>query len=160
MSSIVDVAWAAGLFEGEGCFDCKCGALRPRASMQLTDLDVLQKFVKVVGTGTIRTAKRKHAHHKPTWQWYTDERGFRKLLSMFRPFLGKRRLATAEDCVARRAVLVAEVTKSRTCATCGVPFIPKFNKVSRRRKYCSTACCAARPKRTVITTKQEVRPNE
>lgn len=53
-----EIAWAAGLFEGEGSFDHSAGnAHRPRATMSLTDQDVLERFMRAVGVGTIGPGK-------------------------------------------------------------------------------------------------------
>ena len=45
------IAWAAGLFEGEGTITRCDGRLHLR--MQLTDLEVLERFAEIVGTGKI-----------------------------------------------------------------------------------------------------------
>lgn len=74
-ASDLDVAWAAGLFEGEGCFTrnftrSKNGPRRVHLQMTLvsTDLDVLQRFARIVG-GNTRPIRRPGSRFKQAWGW-------------------------------------------------------------------------------------------
>ena len=94
------MAWAAGLFEGEGCF-----FVPKRAGNSLgfcatigayTDFDVLQRFQEIIGIGHINGPyenKTKDGRpKKTTWQW--NARNFEEgqaTAAMFWPWLGKRR---------------------------------------------------------------------
>jgi hypothetical protein len=49
MSEELDIAWAAGLFEGEGTIVDSTGSVQLRVKM--TDLDVLEKRFDVFGVG-------------------------------------------------------------------------------------------------------------
>lgn len=64
------LAWAAGLFEGEGCtsFTNKGGVM---LRVVTTDTDVLARFHKEVGfMGAIHGPREKREpHHKPQWRW-------------------------------------------------------------------------------------------
>jgi hypothetical protein len=51
MSEELDIAWAAGLFEGEGTIVDSTGSVQLRVKM--TDLDVLEKLFDVFGVGGI-----------------------------------------------------------------------------------------------------------
>lgn len=95
MSSEIDIAWAAGLFEGEGCVLLKRGKrIHPHASMILTDLDVLTHFQHVVGCGAITTRRKAEAHHKDAWVWQVGSLdGVQRLADLFLPYLGQRRRA-------------------------------------------------------------------
>lgn len=97
--SEIDLAWASGLFEGEGCFSYhrKAGGdVQTQAIMTSTDLDVLERFQEVVGMGKIRS-KNPKVHElgkKNAWAWQvTSEMEFRKLGLMLWAHLGKRRKA-------------------------------------------------------------------
>jgi hypothetical protein len=111
-----DVAWAAGLFEGEGsvCYLPKCRALR--LQMKMTDEDVLRRFTEIVGTLSIpnpthrnRPARamnsvpnRTALGSKPVWQWHMDSvRSVQNVLRQFWPYLGERRRAQAALALAR-----------------------------------------------------------
>ena len=85
----LDTAWMAGLFEGEGCIykDPRCNSYK--LSLNLTDLDVLQRLQTVAGCGNIRPKK---SPHKPAWDWRIYKRAeVIRLLSAVLPYLGNRR---------------------------------------------------------------------
>lgn len=77
LPSVSERAWAAGLFEGEGCFGLyrantgRHAYQYPRAEMTTTDEDVLRKFHEIVGVGGItgpHIDPRKPTY-KPKWHW-------------------------------------------------------------------------------------------
>lgn len=99
-----DWAWAAGLFEGEGSI-----VVRERQvviCLRTTDLDVLRKFVAIVGYGQIRPVKLRPFHNRQQHAWFIGHKAevFRILTAM-RPWLGERRGAKADEAlewIARR----------------------------------------------------------
>lgn len=102
-----DVAWAAGLFEGEGCFSTTkhSSGVYPRASLKTTDLDVLERFHKIVGVGTIVRDNRRVGSlgNKTLYTWRVQNiEGFKVAANMLRPYLGKRRLARLNEIEAER----------------------------------------------------------
>lgn len=52
--SVPDLAWAAGLFEGEGCISILSNGLSPSFSISMTDEDVIQRFSEVMVVGARR----------------------------------------------------------------------------------------------------------
>lgn len=97
-----DLAWAAGLFDGEGCITHRPKA--PVCVMAMTDEDVVRKFHSVVGIGSVFWAYRKNA--KPILYWTAA--GFRSAqyviaLLWFR--LGERRRARAVEIIKRFAAM-------------------------------------------------------
>jgi hypothetical protein len=101
----MSIAWAAGLFEGEGCISLNgtAGSDRKRPVMILatTDFDVLRKFHDVIGkVGTIYPHARLKvgANRKPIWQWsLRGHDDVLRLFEQFRPHLGSRRIARGEE---------------------------------------------------------------
>lgn len=99
---MIDTAWAAGLFEGEGCiFGYPAGHPQGRGvrlHLRSTDLDVLERFRKVVGVGYIHKAKKYKPHHKDCWVWATGsfEEG-QHVIAMLWRWLGERRQSKAHD---------------------------------------------------------------
>ncbi len=97
---IADIAWAAGLFEGEGCigyWSRKCSA-----TLVTTDRDVLDRFVAVVGLGAIeknpRLSRVGSFAKKPQWVWRAS--GFedtQAIVAAFWRWLGRRRRDKCED---------------------------------------------------------------
>lgn len=101
-----EVAWAAGLFEGEGCIRfCKHdrGLEYIRLSIKMTDRDVLQHFADVVGAevkGPYAPSEDK-PHHKPVWSvTISKTRKSLNVLEAFWPYLGDRRRAKAQEVTA------------------------------------------------------------
>lgn len=87
-----DWAWAAGLFEGEGCITRTTQpSYRPRLTLGMTDQDVVRRFHGIVGCGGVYR-QRQRADHKPMWKWEcTGRREIALIAAMFWPWLGGRR---------------------------------------------------------------------
>ena len=107
MTEEIAVAWAAGLFEGEGCitFDSRSPNHR-RIRIKMTDRDVMQKFVDIVGYGKLGGPYMEgkpgtpRAKHKPYWSWGTGKRSeVLRILKMFVPYFGKRRSKKAIEAI-------------------------------------------------------------
>src|SRR4051812_31169507 len=67
MTRAEEVAWAAGLFEGEGSIFIHRDTIR----MQLgtCDLDVLERFHRIMGCGRIFGPEVRRPPHRPLWRW-------------------------------------------------------------------------------------------
>lgn len=74
-----DLAWAAGLFEGEGSFfinNKKADGKHYQgvtASLGSTDRDVLERFQAVLGVGHIRKHSPGDERWRQSWQWGTGK---------------------------------------------------------------------------------------
>ena len=110
MSHETDIAWAAGIWDGEGCWSVTSragdghhkGSMHAQSRLGMTDRDVVERFAAIVGFGTVRLrANQKEAKYgprKPVWEWYTQRRDMtRQLIEMFWPYLGERRRAKAQE---------------------------------------------------------------
>lgn len=101
MNRTVDIAWCAGLFEGEGCIIYGAshkGAFRLKISS--TDRDVLETMLARSGVGYIcgPTAPRADGlGKKPFFTWIANGHAAVALLREMLPFLGERRTATANE---------------------------------------------------------------
>lgn len=104
----VDIAWAAGLFEGEGTIGFNLGRYGTRVRIvpciQMTDRDVIEKLKLVLKVGTVHgpyLSKNAPKHHIPCFRWQigrqSDAIGF---LMTILPLLGERRRQRAEDAIA------------------------------------------------------------
>lgn len=98
-----EIAWAAGLFEGEGSI-VATGKTAAKLSIEMTDLDVLERFAQVVEAGAItaKTCTNKKPHWKDRYalQIYARD-DVRRILVAFLPWLQSRRRAKAEAILAR-----------------------------------------------------------
>lgn len=95
--TIEEIAWAAGLFEGEGtCCVVRNGkSLRATVELTSTDEDVVRKFHRIMGCGKLTCRDR--PPNKPAWKWYAYSAGIViEVLTVLLPFLGERRTKEAE----------------------------------------------------------------
>lgn len=101
------LAWAGGLFEGEGTFALrKRSTNSPRGQFQLqlimTDLDVLERLqYSVGGLGRLSgPCKRYKEHHKWRYIWSTTNfEDTQAVLAFIWPWLNSRRQARAKQCM-------------------------------------------------------------
>lgn len=99
------IAWAAGLFEGEGCFHAstrKTGKRVVAMRLSMTDRDVVDRFASIMPYGTVRTPRRMSGegreHHKPIHEWNSQTAvHVVEMVNMLLPYLGARRRAKALD---------------------------------------------------------------
>lgn len=97
-----DVAWAAGLFEGEGSFSFARpgnGHIygRAAATIAMTDDDVMRRFASIVGLGKVNGPRaRREPERKPMYWWsVTSFEQVQAVLAMFWPWLSERRRSQA-----------------------------------------------------------------
>lgn len=97
----IDIAWCAGLFEGEGSifrFMIKRYTYH-RLTIKMTDLDVLEKFKLKTRKGLIiaqtdRSIKKGQSNWKRYYVWHLNNREeIQELLKLFWPHLCHRRRA-------------------------------------------------------------------
>jgi hypothetical protein len=95
--STAEIAWAAGLFEGEGTI--VIDARRVRLTVRMTDEDVLTHFRDVVGGhvyGPYQYQQPDGHVRKPFWVWHSDGQDAAAVARLLEPWLGKRRRARIE----------------------------------------------------------------
>jgi hypothetical protein len=115
-----ELAWAGGLFEGEGCFSLNVQRKKARcvALLSSTDKECIERFVRSVGLGRVlgpyvhsrAASKPKYKQH---WNWSIS--GFedvQALLAMLWPWLSERRKTRAVE-VLRATPLVRRRNKPR-----------------------------------------------
>ena len=97
----LELAWAAGLFDGEGSFTLHTahqGSVYPIASMHQVDRYVLDRFRDAVDTGKVYGPYAPHGlGNKPMYEWLSHgESKFRKVFLSLRPWLSPIKVAQAE----------------------------------------------------------------
>lgn len=93
------LAWAAGLFEGEGCFSTRhCGSDRSLvARLKMTDEDVVRRFFEIVQVGNV-TGPYTKVGRKPVWIWQTGSfEGVQFTVAIFWKWLHARRRHRAKE---------------------------------------------------------------
>lgn len=112
LQSRENLAWAAGLWEGEGCFHLRVQVRSKSkgvdfirtATMGMTDRDVMERFAAIMGYGNLRRQKRK-APWKDVWVWHTSRFELVQMtVCLFWPWLCSRRRAAAKDMLEGAAI--------------------------------------------------------
>ena len=155
----VDVAWLAGLYEGEGWLDIR----RPtgeRSRLQVrsvrmaigsTDRDIVDRLAVLVPGSTVTTrgsaqcGKTCTHTHKVMHTWRLSQRdAVADLLGLLLPWLGLRRRQCAEDVLALIAARPETGTPTKTHCTQGHALTPDNLKrrVEKGREYQRCRTCA------------------
>lgn len=96
-----NIAWAAGLFEGEGCIVCepiknRANSWRVCLSLGSVDKDVLDKLLQTVECGKIYGPKQVK-DNKPFYYWQVNKNHeVLNVLGQFYPYLCERRRKKAD----------------------------------------------------------------
>ena len=147
MRSESDIAWAAGLFEGEGSIVPNRGSIR--LTLRMTDRDVVERFFQVVGVGRCFEPKLTALPHwKKTWEWTTDRHDeVVQVMELLVPWGTHRYL----ELMSQRAAAAEQALAPRACNECGEMFSPTSIRHGLRQRFCSTYCRSknARLRRTV-----------
>jgi hypothetical protein len=105
----IDIAWAAGLFEGEGTVwlhTYRGDEVAWRVGLTTCDEDVIRRFAQIIGVGKVYgpyTHKngrdgRRRDHHKIYYRWQAGTReDVRYVANMLLPYLGERRAAKIHE---------------------------------------------------------------
>lgn len=92
-----EIAWLAGIIEGEGYLSAKRGHGLVRVVM--TDADVIARLYAVSAVGKLNDLPLRAAHHKPVYSWtILREESVLTLLTSVAPFLGTRRRDGQKRC--------------------------------------------------------------
>ena len=173
-ATITDLAWAAGLFEGEGCFNVytrKSGKQQVQMRLGMTDEDVVVRFKSIVGCGTVRGPIFRRPDEKPMWDWCIYEAvQVRRLIDVFMPWLGNRRRAKALE-VLEKAAFIRVAAGIRTHCPQGHPYSgdnlvvervgpAKASHLGRRCRVCRNIAGRDRKRRINGTTPDRFRVKE
>jgi hypothetical protein len=103
MATREEIAWAAGLFEGEGSAFIASQHRQPKMTLVMTDQDVVERFQRVMGVGQVRTyGHNTGGRRKPYWMWTVQSRAdVLVAASILLPHLGRRRTAAVLEVQAR-----------------------------------------------------------
>jgi hypothetical protein len=109
---VVDVAWAAGLYEGEGTCHSGYGTYRYKGELRsrktptyqlriaMTDLEPLQKFQETFGVGVINGPYMSAKSTKPAWHYsVTGYERTQAIIAAIWPWLSPRRKDQALKCL-------------------------------------------------------------
>lgn len=127
-----NLAWAAGLFEGEGSFSYQRRGqyMTIQVELGMTDEDRVRRFHAVVGIGNVTGPHNNtKPHHKPIYRWKTGSfAGVQAIMAFMWPWLGPRRRNKAIELLTvywqhkrQTRATQAEVTQTKELLAAGVP---------------------------------------
>jgi hypothetical protein len=94
-----EIAWAAGLFEGEGCVTEIDG--RFTLALNNTDEEVVRRFEEIVRLGRIygpyENSSSDGFRRKPFWAWVAKDESALDVMQMLAPWLSTRRRSRAHE---------------------------------------------------------------
>lgn len=115
----VDIAWVAGLIEGEGCISLVNKGTSVRIAVKMTDYDVLATAKSIFG-GTI-SGPEIQARKKPAWSWrVSDRKESARLLLAIAPCMHGRR----KEAILQAANVLHEAFKPKPCTLCKDSYFP------------------------------------
>jgi len=93
-----EVAWLAGLFEGEGYIFYASRSWRMGITM--TDEDVIREAHRVAVVGKVYGPYEGKGNRKPSWRWQvSNRREVEQVAMMIRPYLFGRRKQQVDECL-------------------------------------------------------------
>lgn len=136
-----NLAWAAGIFEGEGTVFTRVGTGSPILQINMTDLDVLESVRDILGGKIYGPYLRTNAFQKkPRWDWCQSGEEAHETVQRLLPYLGTRRQAQVAAVYEKIGATFAARKAPRPCRFCGTEFVPEKGKYSSRTFYCSDDC--------------------
>jgi hypothetical protein len=118
-SSAEEIAWAAGLFEGEGCITM----INDRLAIALvnTDEEVIQRFDEVMGIGMLygpyERSESNGYPRKPLFRWVASTYDALDGLQLLSPWLSQRRLERAFELTGAHFPVALGETAESTVST-------------------------------------------
>lgn len=101
MLTTTDIAWIAGLFEGEGCIHIPSQRHGVSVRLKMADRDVVEALHALFPCPKIRVVKPHQPHHKYQYEWcLTNGERIVRFLEIVLPFLKERRSKKAHELIA------------------------------------------------------------
>jgi hypothetical protein len=95
------LAWAAGFFEGEGCFPRSLGRRRGHqicAKLRNCDREMLSRFASILRCGNIGGPFQRKPTNKPQYEWRVENfEHVQAVIALMWKWLGSRRRARARE---------------------------------------------------------------
>ena len=96
--SDAEIAWVAGILEGEGCWTHRNARTHWWIAVRMTDKDIIDRLEAVTGVGQISPARPQKSNYKMAWAWQVSVQPHREwLTTIVWPWLGERRRAKIRE---------------------------------------------------------------
>ncbi len=145
MTRSEEIAWAAGLFEGEGSITLTSygdsGRKQVRFSLSSTDKDVVERFRAIMDCGGISGPLWLRLSTKPQWRWSASARAdVERLADLLGPWLGERRYEALEHALIRLEGQPPRVSWQAAKTHCpqGHPYAGDNLIIGKRGRHCRT----------------------
>lgn len=128
-----EMAWAGGLFEGEGSFTVARG-VQATAQIKMTDRDPMERFAAAIGFGTVRGPYPGKGGRKDSYAW--SAQSFEKAqatVALLWPYLGERRKARAAEVLKAGARQGVQHANKLVCPKCGGEYGPPSSNGRNRQ---------------------------
>jgi hypothetical protein len=130
VASDIHIAWATGVFEGEGCIAYNRGT--PELHVDMTDEDILRRVMAIFG-GNV-TGPYARGKNKPIYSWrLSGIKPVQEILDLMWPLLGERRRARAEEMLAQYHAAPVYRRRGRGERAAGV--LPPRLETSKYQRY-------------------------
>lgn len=102
MPTDVEIAWLAGLLEGEGCFSCSKPRQGRRAQLvvyvKMTDADVVVRAAKLIGAPSVRRVRdTRKENFSDCYQTRVSGAKAEDTMRLVLPYMGERRVAKINE---------------------------------------------------------------
>ncbi len=144
-----ETAWAAGLFEGEGCIHVGTQKGRwPRVVLTLgmTDRDVVERFALFAEVGAIHIRQSTRPEWAEFYAWSVAGKKAESVLRAMLPWLGERRSAKAREALLAIARIGVSNSDKTQCPQ-GHPYDETNTAYNRDGSRRCKACMSERAKR-------------
>jgi len=116
----IQIAWLAGLLEGEGCFRFD-KRNSPKIQLQMTDEDVVKRVARMLSVNA-RAEPWRGSRYGSKTMWRVDVFGDKaiEIMHLILPFMGERRFSKIESVInarrKRRSYWMVAIGKRKTTA--------------------------------------------
>lgn len=133
-----DVAWLAGILEGEGYFGLRRAGSSIYIQLSMVDGDVVERAQRIFGAGSIKTRVLPSGKTCYTLSVLRQEDA-KSWMERLLPYMGQRRAARIRDCLDIRAKF-AEPRRNWTHCSHGHPFGGSNLRIQFEGKYRKRRC--------------------
>lgn len=147
-SDEASIAWAAGLFEGEGClYEVRSVGLTFTylgLTIEMTDLEIMERFHNVLKNNGVKSRSRitsrwrGNENHASQYALKMSGQGASDAFALLRPYLGTRRQNRGDEILAKREASVQAAYQTRECVVCGSSFTVCL--LGQTKRFCTKKC--------------------
>jgi len=130
------VAWLAGIYEGEGSCSIQGTGRAFAVTITMTDGDIINRVFELTGIGSVRTFQRKE--YKRCYIWAVSSINAVNFLETILEWLGERRASKAKEAINNWKVNKKQASKNDTMCIRGHSFDPP----NKRNKNGTCYTCA------------------